>query len=921
VSVASDGGAPLRGVVVRGARWAAGAYYANMGVRLGVSIALARLLGPAEFGLMALAMVVVGLVALVQDSGISAALVQHRGALEQAAATAVTTTAVAGALLGGLVWLLAPAAAALLGEPALTDVVRALAVVCAVRGLGQAPRALLQRALRFRALAAVELSSTAVYGAVGFALAWRGAGVWSLVGAQIASEIALSAVAWTLSPRIALRDVDLGVARELVRFGRHVVAANLLSAVQTQLPALVVGKVLGTAPLGLYTVSHRWASLPVQGVTHVAGRVAYPALSRLRAEPERFADAYLAVLRTVVMVALPLAVGLALVAEPLVQVLYDARWLPLATPLRILAFYGLAHAVAATTGEVYKAAGVPRWVALYGLVYLGLLIAGLWALGTGLGLAGVALATVLAPAAVAVLSLRTVGRLLALPPRRLVAAFTVPLAATTAMAASVAAADTLLAEAAALARLAALVALGAAVYATAVRLAAPALAGELLALAGLGARGATQPTAFAPAARRHRGLAMAALAIAALAVALTGVEAGMRLRARGHTAEALGPWAVRRPWHELRALAPDGSPEPIPNARARWRLQPWNAPVDYRLDAAGLRVAAGAPGGDAAAYAHTSAASGETAAPCRVLVAGDANVFGYGVPAEAALPARLQAALAADGVDARIDNAGVCGSNVRHQRRRLESLLPHRRPDVVLLVVSPWSLRLDAPPDAAADSSRLGWLWRVTARAHQLVARWSAVGDRIARLGFHRAHALTGWPPRSTVAWELEPLAEPPARFAARWLGVGAEFDLLVDAAEAGGATPLVAFVPLDVQVNRARNRLYRDERLPYPAYGFVERDYTRAVRDAETVLTLAAHREVAALDLTPVLRQPVGEVFLADDYHLGPGGYRRLAAALVPFVTRACAAAASEPPSTPSIPFDQAGLHRVGAPSSLRGD
>jgi O-antigen/teichoic acid export membrane protein len=152
-----------------GVRWSAGAQYAGMLVRLAVAIALARLLGPAEFGVMAMAMAIVGVAALVQESGLGAALVRHRGPVEPAAAAMLVLTGAGGTLLALGLWLAAPRAGDLLAQPLLVPVLRAMAAACLLRAAAQTPRALLQRALRFRALALLELFGTVVYGAVGFA--------------------------------------------------------------------------------------------------------------------------------------------------------------------------------------------------------------------------------------------------------------------------------------------------------------------------------------------------------------------------------------------------------------------------------------------------------------------------------------------------------------------------------------------------------------------------------------------------------------------------------------------------------------------------------------------------------------------------------------------------------------------------------
>ena len=431
--MSAEPGATLAARARAGARWAAGSVCANTVVRLALSIALARLLAPADFGVMALTMALIGFVALFQDSGLSSALVQHPEPVAPAAATVIVLTTTGGLLLAAATWVVAPWVAAFLENAAVTPVLRVLGVLFVIRGLANPRRALLQRSLGFRALAGVELASVAAYGVVVITLAVAGLGVWALVIAHIVSETVTAVVAWWAADvRLRLADFDLAEARRLGGFGRHMVAASVLGMLHLQLPTILVGKTMGAEVLGFYWLAFRWAQLPIAGLTYVAARVAYPVYARLRDERERFAAGYVRVLQTILVLALPATAGIVLVAEPLIATLYDSRWQVAVEPLRVLAFYSLFSAIASTTGEVFKGAGVPRYVTTYAIVYNVVLGAALIAFRHQ-GLMGIALATVLAPLVVGVVSLRRAAIVLGIPPRSIVALFASPLRGTLAM--------------------------------------------------------------------------------------------------------------------------------------------------------------------------------------------------------------------------------------------------------------------------------------------------------------------------------------------------------------------------------------------------------------------------------------------------------------------------------------------------------
>jgi len=376
--------------------------------------------------------------------------------------------------------------------------------------------------------------------------------------------------------------------------------------------------------------------------------------------------------------------------------------------------------------------------------------------------------------------------------------------------------------------------------------------------------------------------------------AALGGEAGYRIAVYGPSRAALGPWIDRRPWEAIRTFDDGGLMRPVKGGRAVWRLQPGEPEIEYRLDARGFRVAS--------TREHAAAASG-----CRVLALGDSHTFGYGVAATQAWPAQLETALDASGARAIVTNGGLCGSGVVAQRAWLDDALAETHPHVVVLAVTPWSLRLDLDPPPPSLASAGDHLWPRVETWLRRLARHSALVERGSRLALHGLAASVGWPPPAEVLWELVPLAEPPAAFVTRWTGVAPVVDAMVRRARAQGAAPIVLFVPLDVQVSASRNRLYRDERLPYPTYGFADVDYAHDDRYRAALAALAAEAHVVVLDATDTLRRAAESSFLADDYHLAAAGHVRVAALMAPAVAAACGHWDHVAPERETVHLDQA--------------
>jgi hypothetical protein len=273
-----------------------------------------------------------------------------------------------------------------------------------------------------------------------------------------------------------------------------------------------------------------------------------------------------------------------------------------------------------------------------------------------------------------------------------------------------------------------------------------------------------------------------------------------------------------------------------------------------------------------------------------VLVIGDSNAFGYGVASVDSYPSQLAALLEARGKPATVDNAGLIGSNIAENAGWLREVLPRAQPTLVLLTVSPWSLRLDPAPSDPESRNFVEKLWRVfDLYALRWLTQNSALVDRVQRRLYHRMHDLVGWSPQSGVAWELDPLIEPQTKFDARWDAVVREIASIVRDIRREGVEVVLVFVPLDVQVSEQRYPLYREERLPYPSYGFVAWDYVGSDRYQRGLSAATAELQMEIVDTTPALRARPADTFLPDDYHLSRAGNGVVAAAVVDDVARLC--------------------------------
>lgn len=390
----------------RGMLWAFGSYIGGRFLILLATAVLARLLTPADFGLVALALTFIALLEGISNLGLGQALIiQDESELDEHAETAFVWSIAFGFVAAALIAALSPLIASFFDEPELVGIVSVLGGNLFLRSLGITHYSLAQRGLDFRARTIAELTEAIVRGVVGIGLALAGLGVWSLVLGYLVGTVALDIAIWALVPwRPTLRARRRHLPR-LLRFGGTLSAVDVTAAVGNNIDYLFVGRALGATQVGLYSIAFAVPRLTVVNISGVAEKVLFPALAIH--DREQLGRAYLITIRYLWMLALPVCVLLALLAEPLILAIFGDQWADAAAPMRVLAIYGFAMATGFAAGTVYKATGKIGVVLMLVLVRVVLLVIGL-ALFVDLGITAVA-----ACQAVAVGSVEAVGLVLA----------------------------------------------------------------------------------------------------------------------------------------------------------------------------------------------------------------------------------------------------------------------------------------------------------------------------------------------------------------------------------------------------------------------------------------------------------------------------------------------------------------------------
>jgi O-antigen/teichoic acid export membrane protein len=423
--------ASLGARTLRGSAWAYGSYIGGQLLVLVSTAILARLLSPEDFGLVALALVFILLLDTISDLGLSPALViSTEEELRERANTVFGSTVVLGLALAALTAALAPLAAAFFDQPELTPLLAVLGLTFVLRALGATHYALAQKRLDFRARTVAEVTGVCARGASGIALALAGFGPWSLVVGYLVGTAAVSATLWRLVPWRPSGLPRRAQLRGMLRFGGTLTAVDVLAAVIGQIDYVFVGRVLGTSALGLYTLGFRLPEMLVVGFAVVAGRVLFPAFASV--DRDALGRAFLVSVRYSAIVALPLAVGLAVLAEPFVLTLFGERWEGSVDCMRVLSIYALAVAIGIPAGIAYKATG-QAGVLLKLAVPRTALVIGSIALVVDQGIVAVAACQAGVAGLFAIIGLAIASRMLAVRPGELASELLPPTAAAAVM--------------------------------------------------------------------------------------------------------------------------------------------------------------------------------------------------------------------------------------------------------------------------------------------------------------------------------------------------------------------------------------------------------------------------------------------------------------------------------------------------------
>jgi teichuronic acid exporter len=320
--------------------WSSSDVALRQGIQLIVSILLARLLSPAEFGTVALLYFFNGLSLVFIEGGLSSALIQRVSTSRDEESSVFWLNLAIGALCASILAAFARSIAQWFGQPILVPLTLVSALTTFIGSTATIQTTLLSRQLDFKTQAKAGFFSNSLAGITAVFLAYRGAGVWALSLQALAAATLNSVTLWTLSSWRPVARFNARAIASLWRFGVFMLGAGILESAYTRIYSILIGRWSGTVALGFYNRADSVMQFPMASLTATFSRVVFPILSAAKDNPGRMHSGLRMALQTVAAINAPLMLGLAATAKPTIALLLGPQWQSSVPILRVLCIAG-----------------------------------------------------------------------------------------------------------------------------------------------------------------------------------------------------------------------------------------------------------------------------------------------------------------------------------------------------------------------------------------------------------------------------------------------------------------------------------------------------------------------------------------------------------------------------------------------------
>lgn len=386
----------LRERTVKSGIWAGMMSVGGRALQLLKLVVLARLLSPADFGLMGIALLTLAVLEQFSKLGLDTALIQREEEnVDDYLDTAWSIQILRGVAIAGAAILLAPSAAAFFGEPRVTDIIRVIAILPLVIGFQNPGIVYLEKNLEFHRRFLYALSGPVANVSISIVLALVLRNVWALVFGSVAGTIVTLLLSYYIHEYRPGLGFDWNKARELYGYGKWITASSIVVFLITQGDDAFVGWFLSASALGFYQIAYRLSSAPAKEVSSVISSVIFPAYSQIQTDSEKLRNTCYKSVQLVSVISFPVTIGIIVTAPVFTRAILGEQWLPMVRVLQVLAVWGGLRALTITVGPVFRAIGRPDYNTKLQVLQLAVIAIAIYPATATWDIAGTGLAIVL----------------------------------------------------------------------------------------------------------------------------------------------------------------------------------------------------------------------------------------------------------------------------------------------------------------------------------------------------------------------------------------------------------------------------------------------------------------------------------------------------------------------------------------------
>jgi PST family polysaccharide transporter len=343
--------------ILKGASWNIFGKLVSQVLSLGTMIILARLLSPQDFGLIAMSYVVRTLANVFVSLGMASAIIQRKTVDDGYLSTAFWASMCAGIIIALIMVCLSPLIAIFFQRSELVAIVCVTSIIFLIGGGSSTHRAILEKAMKFRELAFIDLYGQVAGSLAAIGAALAGMGYWSLVLQEIAANFIRFPLLWRVShwkPKLVFNKKKF---RDLFGFSSYVLFSNMINFFNRNGDNIIIGRFLGAFSLGLYDFAYSLMLKPLQYISATTSKALFPALSEIQGDKKAVCMTYIQMVRVISLITFPMMTGLSIVAPQLISIIYGSKWLPAIPVFQILCFVGLWQSIGTTVGTILLSQG------------------------------------------------------------------------------------------------------------------------------------------------------------------------------------------------------------------------------------------------------------------------------------------------------------------------------------------------------------------------------------------------------------------------------------------------------------------------------------------------------------------------------------------------------------------------------------